>query len=80
VNRLRPFRRTYLAWGRWWAVQFVAGEIGGFGVRPVLTRPMLDLYLGPLTISLGRHPIMTEPDQRERFSCRGFLVADRAVF
>ena len=72
-------RRTYIAWGRWWAVQVVVGEIGGFGFRPVLTRPSLDLYLGPLTIALGRSPHMTDPAQRERWSCRGFFIADHPV-
>lgn len=81
MRRLRLNKRTYLAWGRWWAVQLVIGEVGGFGIRPVLTRPLLDLYLGPLTVSVGNNPIWTDrATYGHRVSCRGFLVLDEPVF
>ncbi len=79
IRTLRAHRKVWLVWTTWWAVQLVLGEIGGFGVRLVATRPLLDIYLGPLTVSLGRHPIATEPDQRERFCCRGFIVTEKPV-
>jgi hypothetical protein len=64
-----------LVWSRFFALQFVLGEIGGLGIRPVLTRPLLDIYLGPLTLALGRHPEITDAHACARFSCRGFFVA-----
>lgn len=79
----RPHRKVLIGWlaaGSWGlAVQLVRGEIGGLGIRPVVRRPMLDLYLGPLTVSVGRVPWVTDEMDRHRGSCRGFLFADEAV-
>jgi len=74
MHFLRVHRKVFLWWGGWWAVQLVLGEIGGFGVRPVLTRPLLDIYLGPLTLAIGRDPYLTEWMDRHRESCRGFVI------
>ena len=36
---------------------------------------MVDFYLGPLTIALGRNAVLTEQHERLRGRCRGFIVA-----
>lgn len=74
---MRIHHRVWLWWGRWWAVQFVAlwDEVA-LGMRCNLRRPVLDLYLGPLTIAVGRHAVYTDERARYRDSCRGMLFHD----
>ena len=74
---MRIQRKVWLWWGRWWAVQLVAEwHEWSAGVRLNLRRPMLDLYLGPLTVSIGRHAAYTDPRMRHWDSCRGMLFPD----
>lgn len=42
---------------------------------------MIDLYLGPLTVAVGRLAAVTDAHDRLRSRCRGFLIAgiDEAV-
>lgn len=77
--RAHPFRRVWVWWGRGWAVQVIADLELSLGVRLNWRAPVLDLYLGPLTLAFGRHPEITHPDEARRFSCRGFFVGDRPV-
>ena len=74
-------RRVWLWWGPWWAVQFTAmGDEWSAGVRLNVRRPLLDLYAGPLTVSVGRHAVYTDPRTRTWDSCRGMLFPDDAHF
>lgn len=65
-----------LAWGKWWAAQLYLWPQLSLGLRVEPSRPMVDLYLGPLTLSLGRHPVLTDERTRRADSCRGFLFSD----
>lgn len=73
----RHHRKVMLAWGAWWAVQLYLFPQLSLGLRLELKRPMLDVYLGPLTIAFGRHPILTDERVRYADSCRGFLFNDQ---
>lgn len=74
---MRLHKKVYLWWGAWWAVQWVpvADEIS-LGWRLNRRRPLLDVYLGPLTIAVGRHAVYTDPRTRTWDSCRGMLFPD----
>lgn len=37
-------------------------------------RPMLDLYLGPLTVGIGHNACLTDQHERLRGRCRGFFI------
>ena len=76
MRRYRLHRKVFLVWGRYWAAQLVLGEIGGFGLRPKLLPPCLDIYLGPVTLAFGRNAHLTQQHERLRGCCRGFLVGD----
>jgi hypothetical protein len=71
----RLHRKVYLWWGRWWAVQVVTMFEVALGVAFHWRRPMLDIYLGPLTIALGRNAVLTDQHDRLRGRCRGFIIA-----
>lgn len=66
---------VWLWWGRGWAVQWVGRwqEIA-LGLRFTPERMCLDVYLGPLTLALGREPIRTSVAFAQRSICRGFIV------
>lgn len=68
----RIHRKVWLAWGRWWAVQVYLFPQFSLGVR-FETRPLLDIYVGPVTLALGRHPLVTDQYARFADSCRGFV-------
>jgi hypothetical protein len=74
---MRLHKKIHLWWGTWWAVQLVlvADEMSA-GVRINIRRPLLDVYLGPLTIAIGRHAVYTDPRTRTWDSCRGMLFPD----
>lgn len=65
--------KIWLCWTRWWAVQLVTNEWLALGVHIDPHRPCLDLFLGPLTVSVGNHPIRTDDRAKHRYSGRGFL-------
>lgn len=70
-------RKVWLAWNRWGAVQFARqwDELS-CGVRLNWKRPLLDLYLGPLTLAVGKHAVYSDPRTRTNDSCRGMLFPD----
>ncbi len=70
----RPHSKIWLAWNDWLAFQFVRMPELALGVRYVWERGYLDLYLGPLTIAIGRHPVLTDPRTAQWDSCRGLLL------
>ena len=69
----RQHRKVWLWWNAWLALQFVSNEWFSFGVHMEPSRPLLDLFLGPLTVSVGHHPILTDERWKHRHSGRGFL-------
>lgn len=74
---MRVHRKVWLWWGRWWAVQFTRQwDEYSCGVRLNVRRPLLDFYLGPLTLAFGRHAVYTDPRTRTWDSCRGMLFLD----
>jgi len=78
VVRLHP--KVWLWWGRWWAAQYLdTRDEVSIGIRLNWRRPLLDLYVGPLTVALGRRPEMTNPNEAQSNSCRGFRIADKPV-
>lgn len=79
MKHLRLHRKVFLWWGRFWAVQLIAMPEFALGLRVQPRRPLLDLYLGPLTIALGRDPVRTDQAARQADSCRGFLVQGEEV-
>lgn len=76
MRRYRPFRGVWIAWGRWWAVQFTAGAYFSLGVHIDPRRPILDLHLGWLIVALGRSAHITELQDRHRHTSRGFCRSD----
>jgi hypothetical protein len=75
MNTKRIHRKVWLAWGRWWAFQLQLQPTISLGIRLELARPMLDLYIGPMTFALGRHPILTDESKRHMDSSRGFIFS-----
>jgi hypothetical protein len=71
---MRLHRKVFLWWGPWWAVQFVKGFEISLGVAFHWKRPMLDIYLGPLTIAIGRNAVLTNMHERLSGRCRGFII------
>jgi hypothetical protein len=76
MQRLDLHRKVTVWYGEWWAVQLVRMlEISlGFRVEP--RRRFVDIYLGPITIAIGHHAVLTDPRLKGFDSCRGFLFAD----
>lgn len=70
----RPHSKVWLAWNDHVAFQFVRMPEVALGIRWVHERGYLDLYLGPLTIAVGHHPILTDPRTAQLDHCRGFLI------
>jgi hypothetical protein len=56
------------------AVQVVFALEIALGIAFHWRRPMLDIYLGPLTLAFGRMPVLTESNQRLQGRCRGFII------
>jgi hypothetical protein len=75
VKLLRLHRKVLIAWNQWCAVQLVLMCEISFGFAFHWRRPMLDIYLGPLTIAFGNMPVLTEMHERLRGRCRGFVIA-----
>lgn len=75
----KPFAGVWLAWGRHWAVQVTAGAYVSLGFHFDPRRPILDLHLLWLIISVGQHPVVTAARDRHRHTCRGFLRADDII-
>jgi len=74
---MRLHRKVFLWWGKWWAVQLtLMWDEWSLGIRANVKRPMIDFYLGGLTISFGRHAVYTDPRTRTWDSCRGMLFPD----
>jgi hypothetical protein len=76
VPSRRLHKKVWIAWGRWWAVQGVWMLELSFGFRIEPRRPLLDLFLGPLTIAVGNHPVLTDPRMNQHHGGRGFVNAD----
>lgn len=76
---MRVHRKVWLWWGKWWAVQVQLPVTLSLGVRLEFSRPMLDFYVASLTLSIGRHPAITDESVRHSDSCRGFLFTDDEV-
>jgi len=74
---MRIHKKVWIWWSKWWAIQY-AHFWNEFpvGIRPNWQRPMLDLYIGPLTVSIGKHAVYTDPRTRHWDSCRGLLFHD----
>ncbi len=66
--------KVFIAWTNWAAVQLVLAPELSLGVAFHWTRPMLDIYLGPLTLAFGRMPVLTDMHERLRGRCRGFVI------
>jgi hypothetical protein len=79
VQSRRLHRKVWLAWGRGWAFQVQLPVTLALGIRLELSRPMLDLYVGPATLALGRHPLLTDESVRTADSCRGFVFSQREI-
>lgn len=45
------------------------------GLRLEPSRPLLDLFLGPVTLSFGYHPVLTDPRMNQYHAGRGFISA-----
>lgn len=66
-------RHVWLAWSSWWAIQWAPQEWCQLGFHAEPKRPLLDLFLGPVTIAFGRHPVLTEKKDMHRHGGRGFV-------
>lgn len=79
MERLRLHRKVWLAWNSWVAVQIQMPVTLALGIRVELARPMVDIYIGPLTVAIGRHPCLTDERVRRADSCRGFTFSDQEI-
>lgn len=66
--------KVFVAWNSWAAVQVVFALEISVGFAFHWRRPMLDIYLGPLTLAFGRMPAITDGHEKLRSRCRGFLI------
>ena len=78
MRLLRLHRKILIAWNSWCAVQLVLACEISLGFAFHWRRPMLDIYLGPLTLAFGRTPALTDGHDRLRSRCRGFVIAEEA--
>ncbi len=69
-------KKVWLWWGRWWAAQLIWLPELSLGIRVEPRRPLVDLFLGPLTLALGDHPVLSDPRTQHRHMGRGFLYWD----
>jgi len=76
VRLTRVHRKVFLAWNKWFAVQVVTMLEISLGVAFHWRRPMLDIYLGPLTLAVGRNAALTDQHERLRGRCRGFFIGE----
>ena len=76
MKLLRLHKKVLIYWNRWIAVQIVTMLEISLGFAFHWRRPMLDIYLGPITIAIGRTPVLTDMHERLRGRCRGFVFAD----
>ena len=70
----RMHRKVLLIWNSWIAIQVVFAFELAVGFAFHWARPMLDIYLGPLTIAIGRTPVLTDMHEKLRGRCRGFII------
>ncbi len=70
----RLHSKVLIVWNRWLAVQVVTTCELAVGVAFHWRRPMLDIYLGPVTIAVGRTAAVTDMHERLRSRCRGFFI------
>lgn len=77
MQYLRLHGKVHLWWNRWCAIQRTDGlpETSG-GYHLEWRRPLLDLHIHNHIISIGRHPVLTDPRTKYCHSGRGFLYAD----
>jgi hypothetical protein len=78
-RRWRQHRKVWLVWTRWWAVQVVLLPEWSFGIRVEWRRPLVDLFVGPITLAFGNHPVLSDPRTQHRHSGRGFVYWDERV-
>lgn len=76
LNYWRRHRRVFMLWNDWVGIQLVLLPEISFGIRVEPRRPLVDLFLGPLTLAFGRHPILSDPRMAQRHAARGFIPAD----
>lgn len=79
----RHHSKVWLWWNRWCAIQITPQEWCQIGMHAEINRPLLDIFLPAITISLGRHPIITDDRYKHLHSCRGFIIGkypEDAVF
>lgn len=75
MRHIRPHWKVLLWWGPWWAIQIMLMPEIAIGMRIEWRRPLLDIYLGPITLAFGNDPIRTDAWQGQRNCCRGFIVS-----
>lgn len=73
MNYKREHSKVFIWWGGWWAIQLITMWEFSFGIRIEPRRPLVDLFLGPVTIGLGKHPVLTDPIENTRHGGRGFF-------
>jgi hypothetical protein len=69
-------KKVWIAWNSWLAIQYVGQLELSFGFRIEPYRPLLDLFIGPVTIAIGYHPVLTDPRMNQYHGGRGFVCAD----
>ena len=66
-------RKVWFIWNSWFAIQLVWMPEFSLGVRVEPSRPLIDVFLGIATISVGRHPLLSDPRYCHRHNDRGFV-------
>lgn len=69
-------KKVWIAWNNWLAIQYVGQFEFSLGLRIEPKRPLLDVFLGPVTLSIGYHPVLTDPRMNQYHSGRGFICSD----
>lgn len=79
MRRIRPHPKITIWDGGWWAVQWQRSDTLSLGFAFFWRRPLLDIYLSPITIAIGRQAACTDVSQRRRQGCRGFIFPETPV-
>jgi len=76
---MRTHRKTWIWFGRWWAIQLHLAPCLSFGVHLDLRRSYVDLYVACFSFTVGDNPVLTDAAEWKLNRCRGFITQDRPV-
>lgn len=76
MKRIDLHPKVALWYTDWLAIQLVRMPEISLGIRVESRRRFVDFYFGPLTVAVGKHPVLTDARLKHSDSCRGFVFTD----